>query len=248
MTRQQMAALVVTNAIISLLIALAVMLVFERTRQQPLAVPTPPVAADAGDPSDKPEPATPAETPIPVATYVVQAGDSLGAVAFRFGITLDALMAANGLENANYVVEGTSLEIPAGAVARPATPTPLPGPTVAAVATTQPGVAPIIIEAIFGAGNVGEEHVRLVNRGAEGVALEGWMLRDADGHDFTFPNLFLWRNGTVSVHTGSGQNTATDLYWGLDVPVWDRADDTISLLDATGEVIATSPVGASGGG
>jgi len=45
--------------------------------------------------------------------YVVQAGDTLLAIAARFGVTVEALMAANGLDDANYIVVGQELVIPA---------------------------------------------------------------------------------------------------------------------------------------
>jgi murein DD-endopeptidase MepM/ murein hydrolase activator NlpD len=45
--------------------------------------------------------------------YVVQAGDTLLAIAARFGVTVEAILAANGLDDANYIVVGQELVIPA---------------------------------------------------------------------------------------------------------------------------------------
>ena len=92
------------------------------------------------------------------------------------------------------------------------------------------------------------EQVRLVNHGSQGIALEGWVLEDEDGHSFVFPNLFLWRNGTVSVHTASGNDSATDLYWGLTEAVWDRAGETIRLRNPVGEIMAEAQMGEPSGG
>lgn len=49
--------------------------------------------------------------------YVVQWGDSLTSIAYRFGVTLQALMAANRLSNPNFIYAGQVLLIPTGAAA-----------------------------------------------------------------------------------------------------------------------------------
>jgi LysM repeat protein len=63
-------------------------------------------------------------------TYVVQPGDTLVSIAARHGTTVAALMAANGLANANFIYVGQRLVIPGGtgAPGQPA-PTPVPAPT-----------------------------------------------------------------------------------------------------------------------
>ena len=46
--------------------------------------------------------------------YVVKSGDSLGLIAAKHGVKLSALMAANGIKDANKIVTGRKLVIPAG--------------------------------------------------------------------------------------------------------------------------------------
>jgi LysM repeat protein len=76
----------------------------------------------------------PASTPPPAGgtTYTVQSGDTLGIIATKFGVTVNALVAANGISNANLIFIGQQLLIPiTGAVTAtppPATTTP-PSPT-----------------------------------------------------------------------------------------------------------------------
>lgn len=48
------------------------------------------------------------------ATYTVQAGDSLGAIAARFGVPMGALAAANGIVNVDLIEVGQVLRIPSG--------------------------------------------------------------------------------------------------------------------------------------
>jgi LysM repeat protein len=46
------------------------------------------------------------------ARYTVQPGDSLSSIATRFGVTQDALMAANMIDDPNRLEAGTELRIP----------------------------------------------------------------------------------------------------------------------------------------
>jgi stage VI sporulation protein D len=46
------------------------------------------------------------------ALYVVQAGDTLSAIAERFGVTVDELVAANNLTDPNVLQVGQTLVIP----------------------------------------------------------------------------------------------------------------------------------------
>ena len=80
-------------------------------------------------------------TPTPAGLYVVQQGDTLGGLAEDFGTTVDDLMAANGLTDANAIQVGQTLLIPSlisGTLAL-GTPAPLAGtsvPTATATLTT----------------------------------------------------------------------------------------------------------------
>ena len=55
---------------------------------------------------------TPTSTPAPQATYTVQAGDTLYSISKKYGVTIDAIMAANGLTDRTYVFTGQVLIIP----------------------------------------------------------------------------------------------------------------------------------------
>ncbi len=252
MSRQQAAALMIANAVVSLIISLTVVLIFERSRSaelgQPVAAQEGPAAVSAADQPATPVVATEPAGPTIVATYVVKSGDSLGSIAFRHGVSLDALMRANNIDDANYITAGQSLLIPEGGEVPAVTATPRPVPTIPAVLTPEGGQTPVTIEALHSTGEVQDEYVTLVNRGAQGVALEGWALEDEDGHTYTFPALFLWRSGTVLVHTGAGTDSATDLYWGLADGVWDRVGEKATLRDAAGNVVSQFEVKDGGGG
>lgn len=55
------------------------------------------------------------ETPPRPLSYVVQPGDSLAAIAAKWGTTVQALVAANGIVDPNLVAAGTQLRMPYGA-------------------------------------------------------------------------------------------------------------------------------------
>jgi LysM repeat protein len=85
-------------------------------------VPSPSLAAGSPTPiataAPTPLPATPAPTPAPASppaaqSYVVQEGDTLSAIATRFGTTVEAIQAANGLGEADVINIGQVLVIPA---------------------------------------------------------------------------------------------------------------------------------------
>jgi N-acetylmuramoyl-L-alanine amidase len=87
------------------------------------AVSASPSPARAPSPSAAPSPqavttATAAPPPAPTATagprvYVVQSGDTLSGIAEKFGVSVDAIVAANGLSSPDDLAEGQKLSIPA---------------------------------------------------------------------------------------------------------------------------------------
>ena len=73
------------------------------------------------------------------AEHVVQRGETLGRIAATYGVSVQAIMAANGIENANLIYEGQVLVIPGAAgSAATAMVTGTPGAMVSATATGRP--------------------------------------------------------------------------------------------------------------
>jgi len=70
---------------------------------EPTAPPTEPPATSA--------PATPAPSPT-FQTYTVQSGDTLGAIASRFGVTVKAIAKLNGIADPSRLQVGQVLLIP----------------------------------------------------------------------------------------------------------------------------------------
>jgi murein DD-endopeptidase MepM/ murein hydrolase activator NlpD len=170
----------------------------------------------------------------------VQPGDTLFAIAQELGVPVDALMAANGLVDADALSIGQVLAIPdvEGPVGTLPSPTPRLTTPQATVTPNADARAPRVeIRAVSGAGVLDTESVLLLNTG--GVAsMAGWTLDDGQGRVYGFPIFTLHNNGSVVVHTQAGTDTVIDLYWGLDEAVWTQGK-VITLRDASGAVQST---------
>src|SRR3989304_5142406 len=89
--------------------------------QPPPAPPPPPPPPPPASPSPEPSP-TPPPTVVPGVRYVVQPGDTLSAIARRFGTTVAAIASANTLADPDEIVVGRVLFIPT--TGPPPSPTP----------------------------------------------------------------------------------------------------------------------------
>ena len=85
--------------------------------------------------------------------------------------------------------------------------------------------------------NLNDEYVTLTNTGDAALDLSGWTVSDEVGHQYTFTDLTLDPNASVTLYTGSGADTDTERYWGRNGAVWNNAGDTVIIRDASGETV-----------
>ena len=86
--------------------------------------------------------------------------------------------------------------------------------------------------------NLNGEWVTLCNDGDTDIDMSGWALLNDLGIYYEFPVGFILRAcSSVTVYTGSGEDTETELYWGSSVEVWNNAGDTATLLDSEGNTV-----------
>jgi hypothetical protein len=80
--------------------------------------------------------------------------------------------------------------------------------------------------------------VEIKNNETSAQDLTGWKLEVQNKTVYTFPKYMLGVNAKVKVHSGAGKDSKTDLY--TMAGILTKADDEVSLLDATGKVIDAS--------
>jgi LysM repeat protein len=183
-------------------------------------------------------------------SHIVQAGETLGQISVKYDVPVNEIMAANGIDNPNFLSVGQELIIPqpgetlpeaeesAGdetnedAGAGDGLPTPIP--TVPAVE----GESVLAIAGVDSPGQITMESIQIVNNGSREATMRNWTLTDQSGNTYTFGQLTLFGEGAgITLHTGSGQDSATDLYWGLDEALWNSGDRVV-LYDDAGTVQA----------
>ncbi|MFB6170475.1 MAG: lamin tail domain-containing protein [Haloarculaceae archaeon] len=81
------------------------------------------------------------------------------------------------------------------------------------------------------------EYVTFENAGTDALTLSGWAVENEGGETFTFPeDTVLAPGDRITLHSGSGENTESDVFWGADHPLWRNAGDTVTVRDADGVV------------
>jgi LysM repeat protein len=253
MSFRQMLPFLMLNIVVSAVVILSILFWWDRrdnpssdvipepTAALALGLPTPVIA----DPSSGAEPEEAAAEAAQPVVHVVQSGDTLGIISQRYDVTIDDIMLVNGLTNPNLISVGEQLTIPVGGIPTP-TPAAPEEPEVAALPSpipTEPaasaGGGQIEVAGVLDAGLLETEAVQIVNTGAAEQQMEGWKIRDEDSNVYTFSRMSIFGEGAgVLIHTRSGTDTATDLFWGQSQPLW-RSGETLTLWDAAGEVVAT---------
>lgn len=107
------------------------------------AVAAPPAAA----PAPAPAPA-PAAAPAPATdenAYTVVSGDTVGSIAARFGVDVNAMLAANGLSAYSVIMPGQVLKLTGPSVAAAPAAAPAPAPAPAAAPAPAPAVRTIYV-------------------------------------------------------------------------------------------------------
>jgi hypothetical protein len=89
------------------------------------------------------------------------------------------------------------------------------------------------INSVIGADDLENERVLIQHIGSVELSLAGWQLVDEQGNTYTFPALTMFSGGAVTVYTRVGTDNVVELYWGLDIPIYQEGE-TITLLDPEG--------------
>lgn len=92
--------------------------------------------------------------------------------------------------------------------------------------------------------NLNDEYVEIKNNCNYDIGMVGWTIKDTTSradHIYTFPSFTLNQSAAVTLYTGQGANTATDLYWGRAMgnyaAIWNNDGDTLYMRDAQGNLV-----------
>ncbi len=85
-----------------------------------------------------------------------------------------------------------------------------------------------------------QEYVQITNKGTTDAKMNGWKITDSGSiHTYNFLSSYtLKAKTTVTLYTGKGTNTATKLFWGKGVYVWNNEGDTAYLYNAQGTLVS----------
>ncbi len=242
MSVRRMAIFVAINAVVSAIVVLVVLSIWDSSRSPlqpiPTLAPTPIVIATA-------KPIEPTATPIEPRSYIVQSGDTPGSIALQFDVSVEDLLSANHLQSGDILNIGQKLIIPTAGATPTSVEATTPTPAIMALATSTPIATPANVGGVFvtirqidSAGILDGEALVLINLGDK-VNLAGWTLSDGEGHKYTFPDLTLLPNAEVHIHTTAGTNSAADLYWGQSQALWSGSGSIAYLRDTSGKLMAT---------
>ena len=254
MSFRQMLPFFLLNIVVSAVVVLSILFWWDnRGRGEELAaeasaptlpagvLPTPNIP-DAPSGAEPPEAVDSGSEPV---LHTVQAGETLNIISQQYDVSIDDIMAANNMTDPNFIAVGQQLTIPVGGLPEPtiaptetAVTNPSPIPTEPAAA----GGGVIAVTGVIDPGVLETEAVQLVNSGAQEQSISGWKVRDEDSNVYTFGDVSIFGEGAgVLLHTRAGDDTFSDLHWGLEEPAW-RSGEQLTLFDASEQVVATFTV------
>jgi hypothetical protein len=86
--------------------------------------------------------------------------------------------------------------------------------------------------------NLNDEYVVFENTGDSPIDMSRWTIEDDVGQSYTVPDGFILNtNETVTLRTGDGTDTDTELYRGSKSPIWNNGGDTVIVFDDDGNRI-----------
>jgi LysM repeat protein len=247
MNRRQLAFIVLVNALVSIVIALSVTLLFEMRRPDPeelAAINTPrvePVLAISGEPQITAPSAAASQNDAETSVGTTETGEEQ----FTETGSTNGDPAANGgeiQEDEEYVVQaGDSLFVIASrynvTVDDIVRANDLPNPDsifsgqrliiplqgrIAAqnIEPSAPLGEGVEIGDVENGGDLPSESLVIVNESNLAHSLLGWRLEREGGPSYDFGNVPLFPGSSVRVHTRNGEDSSIDLFWGQDEAQW----------------------------
>ena len=110
-------------------------------------------------------------------------------------------------------------------------------PTPPLLKASAKGAVNVRISSVIYPSQLSREVVVMVNEG-EQVDMTGWQMVPPRGTPYVFGQVVVFKNSFVNLHTTTGADVPTDLFWGLGEPMWQSGDE-LKLLRKDGSVAST---------
>ena len=120
------------------------------------------------------------------------------------------------------------------------TKTPAGSDTSATGTTSQTNQGKVRIGRALFPGQHQRETVVIANDSEQDVVMKGWVLSSSRNISYTFGNVTLFRSNFINLHTTSGTDVPTDLFWNRSEPAWQVGD--VLTLSNQGQVVTTYTV------
>ena len=86
--------------------------------------------------------------------------------------------------------------------------------------------------------NENDEYVVFENTGEDALDISGWTVADEADHTYRVSEgTTVAAGATVTLYTGSGDDSASELYWGSDSAIWNNGGDTIIVTTDDGQTV-----------
>lgn len=85
--------------------------------------------------------------------------------------------------------------------------------------------------------NINDEYVEFRNKCEHAVGMEGWKVEDSSHNSYVFQPFTAAPKKTFKLHSGKGNDTGEDLFWGSARPIWNNEDDRLAAWDAEGQLM-----------
>lgn len=82
--------------------------------------------------------------------------------------------------------------------------------------------------------NLNDEYVIFENSGSSSLNMTGWTVQDEANNFYIFSTFFLGNGHSITLYSGSGADTLTEVYWDSSKPIWNNDGDSLYLRDAEG--------------
>jgi micrococcal nuclease len=85
--------------------------------------------------------------------------------------------------------------------------------------------------------NLNDEYVTFKNVCDFPINLSGWTVKDRSFNIFTFPEFTIQPSREVTLYSGSGKNTNSEIFWNSKYAIWNNDGDALYLRDREGNLI-----------